>query len=300
MLDTVRLGCRCEVGFDVLAARGWACYVRREGEAWDSWAKVETAGGVHLTYLGGHARLMAEVSLPRLLLGDNAGLLDWAGCVQGFDLVQGEAAQAVGCTLPAVSDWHLNRADAVWAWDVDPTLYVAALRWARLPRTEPRSYETSVSWVTRTGKVRGRCYDKRVETGRRDVGLPLRLEREARPWREVVRVEGKPLPRLVGELGPRDVVGLVSETMHTVGLDAPIPGPFEARRVLVESHGARRGRNLWRVLREAQDFGGCWPSDVPASTRRRYQAQLREAGIRSLSWAGELSPLDAPRAGVSA
>lgn len=295
MLDTIRMGCRCEVGLDALAARGWNTTVRTQaGGEWDAYADLATAEGVRLAYLAGVSWLSAEVSLPGLLLGDNALLLDWPGCVQGFGRVQAAASEAVGASLPVATDWRASRLDAVWAWHAEPSLYVAALRWARLPRCEPRSYGGSVSWMTmQGGHTRGRAYDKRAEAGR-DVELPFRLERQTRR-REVVKVHGERLPAVVGELQPGHVLGLVADTMQAVGLDGPIPGPLEARRRLVEVHGARRGRNLYRVLREVvDDFGGCWPSDVPATTRRRYQAQLAAAGIRSLAWQGELPGLALP------
>ncbi len=295
MLDTVRLGVSCDVAIGALAGRGWACYERRKGEDWDVWAKTEGPGGARVSYMAGVGWLACEVSLPELMLGDNALLLGWAGVQEGLERVRELSCDAVGVTLPVVGEWRLSRADSVWAWPVEPAYYVGALRWARLPRTEPRSYEGSVSWLTRSGRIRGRGYDKRRETGR-DVELPFRLERQTRPRKEVVRVDGERFPVEVKELSEGQVLGLLGGTMHALGLDAPIPGPGDARRRLVETHGARRGRNLYRVLCEAVELGG-WPSDVPASTRRRYQAQLAAAGIRSLSWDGELPPLELPTGG---
>ncbi len=64
----------------------------------------------------------------------------------------------------------------------------------------------------------------------------------------------------------------------------------EVRMRLQEAFGDVHGRNLYRVLCEAVELGG-WPSDVPASTRRRHMAQLRSVGIHSLNMEDALAEL---------
>lgn len=251
---------------------------------------------VRLFYGAGYGWLSAECSLPRLGgLDDNAALLDWPGCLEALGRMQAAACESTGMALPDVSEWTVTRLDSVWAWPVEPALYLAALRWARLPQCEPRSYAGSVSWMTcKGGNVRARAYDKRAETGR-DVELAFRLERQTRPRREQsLKVNGAPLPLSVGELSAAHPLGVVEQTMRAVGLDKPVPGPFEARRLLVERWGSRRGRNLFRVLGEVHQFGGVWPGDIPTRTRQRYERQLRAAGVRSLAWEGELPALPMP------
>jgi hypothetical protein len=298
MLDTIRLGTQVEgLTISELRGRGWAYNERATAERSDVWMTLKAEpGDVRLSYLAHIGWLSAEVSLPKLLLGDNAKLLDWEECCASLALLHSLTQEATGAHIAPVADFRVSRLDAVWAWGVEPSLYVDALRWSKLPRTEPRSYGGSVSWLTmQGGRIRGRCYDKSLEVGA-PVELPLRLERQTRPRREVVRVRGRRLPGVVGELEAEDALGVVGDTMHALGLDAPVPGPQEARRLLVERYGARRGRNLYRALLEAQASGGCWPSDVPLRTRQRWEAELRRAGIRSLSWQGELPALELPRA----
>lgn len=296
MLDTVRVGVQVGgVGVADLVKRGWTGHaVTRPGGEYDTWAVVESARGVRLAYQGGYGWLSAEVSLPVLITGDNAGLLCWADCVQALDVVAAEASDALGVRLPEVAGWRVNRFDAVWAWPVEPSPYVAAMAWARLPRTLPVAYPGSVRWQTSAGSVRGRGYDKAAEVGHQ-VALPLRLERQARPRREVVRVSAGRLGCEVRDLSAGVVVEVLADIMHTIGVDSPIPGPLEARRRLTDTHGSRRGRNLYHVLREVQDFGG-WPGDVSKRTRQRYERLLRQAGIASMSWAGELPALAMPPA----
>jgi hypothetical protein len=292
MLDTVRLSVQVpEVSSGDLLRRGWDVYTRTNavhGQG-DVWAAC-VLDGVRLGYMAGLRWLTAEASLPAVISGDNAELLDWQGCQAGLDFMRGAAADAAGAKLPGLDDWRVTRADAVWAWPVNPSPYIAALRFSRLPRTQARGYETSVDWVTSQGhRIRCRFYDKSAEAGHR-VQLPSRLERQVRPRREVVRVQGERLGCGVQDLDAVAVRAVLEATMGELGLDKPIPTVLGVRERLIEAHGRRRGQNLFRVLLEARAFGG-WPGDVPKQTLRRYQRQLAEAGVKAVSLDAELPGL---------
>jgi hypothetical protein len=294
MLDTVRLSVNAEgVKAGDLFKRGWTVVTSRNVHREDVWAHC-VIEGVRLAYGAGFGWMTGEASLPVLVAGDNSVLLDWAQCQKGLGVMRDAGSEAMGVKLPALDDWRVTRFDAVWAWPVSPAPYIGALRFARLPRTQARGYESSVDWVTSQGhRIRARFYDKGAEAGH-GVDLPSRLERQVRPRREVVRVGGDRLGCGVRDLGASSVKALLTKTLADLGLDKPIPSVLGLKGRLVRAHGKRRGANLFRVLLEARAFGG-WPGDVSKDTVRRHQRQLRQAGVRAVSLDGELPPLAVER-----
>jgi hypothetical protein len=297
MLDTVRLSVGMpEMSCGDLVGRGWTRTIQENMHGkYDVWATCEL-DGVRFHFGDGFRWLTAETSLPGLVLGDNAQLLTWDACERGLSQVQEVACDASGFSLPSVDDWNVTRLDALWAWPVEPGPYIAALRFSKLPRTQARAYGSSVDWVTRGHRIRARFYDKTVEVGAA-VDLPSRLERQVRPRKEVVRLDGgERLSCRAGDLEAVSVKGLLCDCMASLGLDKPIPSVLGLRGPLVETHGRRRGTNLFRVLLEARAYGG-WPGDVSKQTQARYKRLLSQAGIHSFSLDGELPALSPPVAG---
>jgi hypothetical protein len=294
MIDTVRVSVPVEgLTCGHLLRRGWDVHSVTGLRGTDLWASCDFEG-VRLHFGAGFSWMTAETSLPRLVKGDNALLLDWGDCQRGFDLVREAACDAAAVSLPEVTDWHLTRVDALWAWPVEPTPYIAALRFARLPRTQARAFgSNSVDWMTRGRRIRARFYDKEAEVGA-TVDLPSRLERQARPRREVVRVGGGDrLGDRVGDLAAASVKGLLCDCMAELGLDKPIRSVLALRGPLVEAHGRRRGSNLFRALLEARACGA-WPGYWSRWTLAAYRRRLAEAGIRAFSLDGELPALAVP------
>ena len=289
MLDTVRIGLHVEgVTLGGLYKQGWRVGTVSDARGRsDAWASIE-AGPVRLHYGAGFAWLVAETSLPRLVLNDNSELLTWEQVQVGLSQVHDIACGCVGLALPAVEGWKWSRLDAVWAWPCEPLPYIQALRFVRLPRTWPRRYESSIDYLTRGRRVRLRLYDKSAEAGH-DVVLRTRLERQVRR-REAL---GKRLGSQVADLSAILVRGLLSDALATLGLDEPVPSMLAARQSLIACHGKRRGYNLWCRLLDAVACGG-WASDLRADTRRRYERQLRQAGVRALSLDGQLPALRVP------
>ena len=295
MLDTLGIGVQVG-GLDAgqLLGRGWAVHTKTTLDREDVWASIQ-AGGVRLGYMAGIGWLAAEASLPPLQEKSNAELLSLQECREAVGLMRDVAAAAARVELPELEAWTVSRFDPVWAWPCDPALYVGALIAARLPRTLPVHYGGSVRWVTRSGRVRGRCYDKAAEQGG-PVDLPLRLERQVRR-REVVRVDGEVIGRSTAEvLSDRLCWSLLRDTMSELGLDKPIPSLLQTRGRLVGELGVRAGRNSWALLRDLLDNGGVWPEDVRPWTRRRAERQWRAAGVSSVSPVGELPALELPEA----
>jgi len=293
MLDTVGLGVRVGgLRIGGLLERGWSVYTRTSLDGGDVWASTE-AGGVRLSYGAGFAWLAAEASLPPLMGIPNSELLDLAQCREAVKMMRGVAEAAVGAELPSLDDWRASRFDVVWSWACEPSLYLGALVGARLPRTEPVRYGSSVLWKTRGGRTRARLYDKAEEVGA-VVGLPHRLERQVRR-REVVKVDGVKVGRAVGDvLSEKVCFGVLRDSLADLGLDRPIPSVGQTRSLLVNALGARAGRNSWSLLHYLIESGGVWPSDVSEWTRRKCEREWRAVGVSAVSAVGELPPLTLP------
>lgn len=295
VLDTVAIGAHVDgLKVGALLDRGWDVYSRTSGAVpgrGDLWACCEL-GGARLKYLSGIGWLSAEASLPKLLYEDNAVLLQRADFERALALVRDVAGAAAGCAVPPLAEWRVSRFDAVWAWDRDPAAYLGAVGVARLPRTKPVRYESGVQWRTSSGRVRARAYDKRIEQGH-TVDLPLRIERQVRPRRERVRIDGAVLGNGVGDLTPAVARAVVSDALGALGLDRPIHSLGATRGLLQEAYGPRTGRSAWDRLRDVIELGG-WPGDVGNRTRQRYEALWRAAGVGPVSAEGELPGLAVP------
>jgi len=292
MLDTVAIGVQVGgVKPGDLLARGWDVFTKTNDKGGDLWASCQL-GGVRLAYMAGIGWLGAEASLPSLKGVSNSQLLEPGQCAEAVNMVRDVASAAVGMELPGLDEWTVSRFDPVWAWDRDPGAYVGALLMARLPRTEPVHYGSSVRWVTRSNRVRARCYDKAKEQGHA-VDLPLRLERQIRR-RETLRVDGQEVPRTVaGALTEQVCLGVIRESIMALGLDRPIPSIMATRRLLVDTYG-RAGKNAYSCLRDVFECGGVWPSDVSRWTKRKYERMYRDAGVSVVSPIGELPGLELP------
>ena len=293
MIDTVRLTAQVPpVRAGDLLQRGWTMHVSTspQGEVNARAVWAEEGDPVRLSVLLGLSWLAVEASLPRLVCGDNAQVISEESEVRrAVELMKESAIEHLG-DRPS-GDWRCTRVDPVWAWPTDPAPYIAALRWARLPRTSPVVYSDGLQWRGRRS-VRGRMYNKAIERGHA-VDLPLRFERQVRPRAHVVKVAGKRLG--VGVEGctswatSREVL---MDGLHELGLDRSIPTMRTARERLRERYGARRGSTLfgWLVARE---LDGVPPPGDPR-TVRRYEAELRAAGVTGIAEAVELPPLELP------
>lgn len=224
-----------------------------------------------------------EASLPRLRNGENATLLtDWAEVTAAAAGLVARAADAAGGVLPPLDDWTVRRIDAVWSWEYPPAPYLQALVLASVPRCTPARYPTGQRWALPGGGVYGRAYDKAAEA-RAAVPLPLRLERQARPPRNVVTVDGCEVSKPWGAWGAQTALGLVREFAGTVGLDRPVRTPLAARAALVDAHGIRAGGNVFRRMLEAREAGGWHATGASAQTRRRCQRMAAAAGVVGLA-----------------
>jgi len=287
MLDTVGVTCEAE-GVDVpgLEGRGWTMNTRsnvKDGVSVFATLSCPTSGGARLKYFANAGQLALEVSLPKLVTGTNESLLDWGGCVAGLVRVAELAGDVIGAELPPIDEWKLYRLDPVWAWSVDPGPYLAALHLGRLRGSHTVQEPGSVRWRSlRSGSILARLYDKAKETGH-TVDLPTRFEVQTRPGRQVVKVEGERV-RKVADLSESGLFSLLRDKAKCVGLGEPVRGVGALRSILVERLGRRAGVSLWRVLLEARELGG-FASDILPDTRRKYEGQLRTAGVGAVSLA---------------
>jgi len=287
MLDTVGLTCAVETRVDPmgLEARGWTVHtVSNAKDGVSVWASLHcrAAGDARLRYFANAGQLALEVSLPKLVMGDNASLLSWPACAAGLVRSGELAGDVLGAVLPPIESWQVFRLDPVWAWACDPGPYLAALHLGRLRGSQVAQEAGSVRWRSlRSGSIFARLYDKSQEQGHA-VGLPTRFERQLRPGKQVIKVDGERIGRTVGDLNESDLLTILKDGAAQVGLSEPVRGVSAARSVLVSELGRRAGVNLFRVLLEARELGG-FASDIAPDTRRKYEGQLKRAGVGMLS-----------------
>jgi hypothetical protein len=299
VIDTVGLSVEAS-GLDVadLERRGWdvrSTRMHRGGEVIERVkAFVTRTDGVTLEWYDDVHWLTVRGSLPRVLGLTNDVILSWPDTVRALAVVTGDvASEMTGQPLPWLDGWGVWRVDPVWAWPCDPGPYIDALRMARLARTQTVSEPGSVRWRSlKSGAIYGRFYDKSKEAGR-SVPLPARLERQVRPKRQTVRVDGDPVGGKASDLSESLCMGVLASTLRRFGLDRPIPSVMASKRVLVDAWGPRKGGNLWQELLTFSVCGG-WPADYSQGKVRRIERECRAAGIGALSLDGELPPLAFP------
>jgi len=282
-------------GVDVwdLERRGFeVCTRSRNGESL-LWAWLVAADGLRVRYFPVGGRAAVEVSLPRLVRGRNDVVLSYGECRSAFRDLAERVGEYLGASLPNPDDWLVYRFDPVAAWPCSPAAYLACLHVARLPGTSLVSEPGSLRWRSlRSGRIKARFYDKSAEVGC-PVALPTRFERQLRPAREIVRVDGLRVGRRVADLTEGVLVSVIREGLSQLGLDKPVRGLAAARGVLVEAYGRTRGSRLWSELLAFRECGG-WPSDYSPAKRRRLERALVRAGLPIVSLDGcELPGLNA-------
>lgn len=286
MVDTLRLGAFVGVDVTELEARGWTVTEVRKPSAPPALAaQCTTAERVRCQVwaMEGGNWAALEASLPRLVHGENASLLQtWAEVEAAARCMLASAEAAAGAPLPPLEGWTVRRIDAVHAWEYPAAPYLAALTLASMPRCTPSAYPTGRRWQLPGGGIAGRAYDKGAEVGRA-VALPLRVERQARPARNVVKVDGQEVGLSWASWGASEALGMVRAMLADLGLDMPVQTPLAARARLVEAHGERLGRNVFRVMLEAREVGGWHAVGVDSWTRQRYRRLAAAAGIKCLS-----------------
>jgi hypothetical protein len=296
MIDTVGLSCQVDgIHVDDLERRGWdtsTSRIHKDGEVQEhvkAWANLDN--GAALEYFDSVGVLTARASLPKVLGHTNDVILSWPDTVKALFVVTGSlASEWVGQHLPALDTWGLWRVDPVWAWPCDPAPYLDALRMARLARTQTVCEPGSVRWRSlQSGAIFGRMYDKSKEAGH-TVPLPCRLERQVRPKRQTVRVDGDRVGGQVGDLSEGVCLGVIGDTLTRLGLDRPIPSVMASRAVLRGTYPKRKADNLWRELLTFRECSG-WPADYTRGKVRRIERDCRNAGIGALSLDGTLPAL---------
>jgi len=295
MLDT--LGLSVEVpGVDAwsLEGRGWTVCTSTDRENGVlTWARLDDAEtGARFRYYADAGWLRVELSLPKFRHGRNDVLLSWQETQEAIGTLTGEVVpDRMGASMPSSEAWYMVRLDPVWAWAVDPTPYLGALHLARLRGTHAVSEPGTVRWRSmRSGRIYARLYNKSQEAGH-SVPLPTRFERQLRPRRQVVKVDGAVLDPVLANLQEADLLDLLKGGLCDLGLDRPIKSVSGTRSVLMGAHGRRRGSNLFSELCVLREFG-TWPSDYSPQKVRRIERQCMEAGVGMVSLDGELPALE--------
>jgi hypothetical protein len=296
LIDTVGVSVEAS-SLDVgdLESRGWdvrTTRMHRGGEVIERVKAFTTrADGVTLEFWDEVNWLTVSGSLPKVLGLPNDVVLTWFDTVRALGVMVNEIApEMTGDSLLPLDSWGLWRLDPVAAWPVAPDAYIDALRIVRLRGTQAVCEPGSVRWRSlRSGSIYGRFYDKAKESGH-DVPLPARLERQVRPRRQVVRVDGERVSNRVSNLSEHVIKGVLASTLRRFGLDRPILTVTGSRPVLCGAYGDRKGSRLWEQLL-AFSVMGSWPANYSDSKVRRIERDCRRAGIGALSPEMELPPL---------
>ena len=229
-----------------------------------------------------------EVSLPRVLHGDNGRLL-----ATPEDL--GQAVQKTMDLLGSVLDRprvsHFTRCDLVWQFEGDPLDWINALRRAKHPRVRKAGHEffdESLHWPGK--EVHGRLYDKGKECGK-DPGKIVRFE-----W----QLRGSALAKALGTEG-KVRMAEVLDFKREYSEYRKLVTAFE-RRVLVKPRGLAEffvycDTQGW-VDENGRNALAVYSSSKSDRTKRRllldYQrAKFGDSSVVVLDL-GELLPLDHP------
>jgi hypothetical protein len=292
MLDTIELGCRVAVNPERFGD-DWQQLTRRKGPDVTVKYVRQTDDGVNLCWRS-VGWLSASVSLPAFLVGRNDVVLSWSQVETALDGLLETMAGEVGIAFPSWREMTVTRADCCWGWPYPASAYLSAMVFSRLPKTHLVRWPNSLIWQTFRNRTRCRLYSKRAEFGDPAVVLDTRLERQVRPNRERLRLDGQLFPNRAGDLSERLILDTLRATLRELGLDRPVETRQAARVRLERAYGRRQGAVLWRA---AADFyeTGVWPDYASRPTIYRWQGMLKAAGVNAATLDGtELPALTLP------
>jgi hypothetical protein len=128
MIDSIRLRVPDPVG---LVTTHWRQHLAHRDRGWARFTDKEVLHDVYLSMdtCGGKRNLMIEATLPTMLHGHNAAVLNVDEVQVALDEVAVRAGQVVSpFTLPPLTEWELSYVDWVWDWTVpSQRVYLEAL-----------------------------------------------------------------------------------------------------------------------------------------------------------------------------
>ncbi len=240
-----------------------------------------------LTWLAGSGYLVAEVSLPKLLNGENVTLIHEGDLPGAFKRVSEFVGDATGMAAVDVADWNLSRVDYCFAWKVDSLLplYLEALSKLHLSRHNRQSIEgDTLTFHSKANKLQ--FYDKHKESGLDIAEGVLRLEVTIRnthylaeKWLKTERTADK----LLTDEGSKKVLEYFLDRLG-LSSDKPICSRAGLLARIVKEFGIAGAEKLWLFVQLYELYG----SKLVAAdfyngrTFYRRRKQLAEAGL--LTW----------------
>lgn len=231
----------------------------------------------------GTRQISVEVSLPKLVFGNNHELLTDVGpALDRLDDII--AADPALPPMPPMADAPLSRLDLCCNYHVGDLLphYINALAALTYPRRDTLRFNAETVEF-RAASIKSKFYDKHAETQGQAPPGTLRHEityHRARPIKQAFATNTPVLPT---HIIPDIVEAILAQDLARLGiLDKPFPTADTAAPVLRVSFGTIRGPRLYGLLRIYQDLGTDATARLLGITRNalnRSLADIRSAGI---------------------
>lgn len=225
--------------------------------------------------------LTAEVSLPKLLNGQNVELIHQVDLPEAFEKV-GDFVGSKADVDVDMSSWALSRCDFCYCWKVDDLLphYLQALSRLHLSRHNRQSVDgSSLTFHSKANKLL--LYDKHKESKLDIAKGVLRAEvaiRDthylAKKWLKTERTAGA----MLTDDGSKQVLEYFLDRLGLA--DAPILPELAYRDALVHQFGVKMAGDLllfsWLYEQYSSGLVG-WL--YPRRTYYHYRKQLKDAGL---------------------
>jgi hypothetical protein len=243
-----------------------------------------------LTWYGGSGVMTAEVSLPKLLNGENVSLIHEADLPAAFQKVSEFVSDATG-KAAEVGAWNLSRADYCFSWSVGDLLplYLEAVGKLHLSKHNRQSVDTSsVTWHSKANKLY--FYDKHRESGLDIAEGVLRLEATVRNTHYLAEKWLKTERTAAALLTDANAVKMLSYFLKRLGLsqEKPIFSKVGLMAKMVSEFGVVGFEKMFGFLALYAVYGSKLASADGHYSKRTYyrrRKQLAEAGL--LAWHSE-------------
>jgi len=234
------------------------------------------------SYLG-TKQISVEVSLPKLIFGNNYELLSEVGpALDRLDEII-DADPAIP-PLPSMADASLSRLDLCCHYSVGDLLphYITALAALNYPHRDTVRFNAETVEF-RTKSVKTKFYDKHAETDGEAPPGTLRHEITYHQGRVIKEAFAADRAVLAGALTPHMAELLLTKDHERLGiLDKPFPTSSSASRALIDQYGSIRGARLFGILAMLGDAGPEGVAERLNLTRKsviRDLATIRKADI---------------------
>ncbi len=256
-----------------------------------------------ITYHETSLRLVAQVSLPKIVNGQNVDLITEADLPRAYSLVHEYLCEIVRAVLPPMSEWGVSRLDYCYCWQVGDDIghYLAGLDSLRLSRYKRVPFEAEdgrvmegICWKSRGRKVN--FYDKGLETGLPEAQGILRYELQNLDRRSVDYLARKRFNC------PRTAEALLTDEraltelrvfVERLGVTGPFRSEATVLRELNARYGRRKAKELWYFLGLERTYGktAVKAGLIGKRTYERHKSEARRKGYLTMTPANDLPPL---------